>query len=154
MEKFYKFGKIMAFLVMLGGIAISIVLAVNFFTTAAAYSSSSYYYNVASGTKASLIWYGIGSLLIGTVFSVGNYVLWNILIEMYANSCAMKNKICGNMPQANPMYTQAPQQFAQPVQPIQQQSAIWYCPNCGSFNKTVLSGRDFNIKEIHVIENN
>lgn len=28
-----------------------------------------------------------------------------------------------------------------------------YCPNCGSFNKTVLSGRDFNIKEIHVIEN-
>ncbi len=27
-----------------------------------------------------------------------------------------------------------------------------YCPNCGSFNKTVLSGRDFNIKEIHVPE--
>ena len=27
-----------------------------------------------------------------------------------------------------------------------------YCPNCGSFNKTVLSGRDFNIKEIHVTE--
>lgn len=27
-----------------------------------------------------------------------------------------------------------------------------YCPNCGSFNKTVLSGRGFNIKEIHVPE--
>lgn len=134
MEKFYKFGKIMAFLVMLGGIAISIVLAVNFFTTAAAYSSSSYYYYTGYGTQASLVWYGIGSLLIGTVFSVGNYVLWNILIEMYANSCAMKNKICGNMPQANPMYAQAPQQFAQPAAP--QQSAVWYCPNCGTPNST------------------
>ncbi len=27
-----------------------------------------------------------------------------------------------------------------------------YCPNCGSFDKTVLSGADFNIKEIHVPE--
>lgn len=27
-----------------------------------------------------------------------------------------------------------------------------YCPNCGSFDKDVLSGRDFNIKEIHVPE--
>ena len=27
-----------------------------------------------------------------------------------------------------------------------------YCPNCGSFDKTVLSGLDFNIKEIHVPE--
>jgi hydrogenase nickel incorporation protein HypA/HybF len=27
-----------------------------------------------------------------------------------------------------------------------------YCPNCGSFNKTVLSGRDFNVKEIHVTD--
>lgn len=27
-----------------------------------------------------------------------------------------------------------------------------YCPNCGSFDKTVLSGRDFTIKEIHVKE--
>ena len=27
-----------------------------------------------------------------------------------------------------------------------------YCPNCGSFNKTVLSGRDFSIKELHVPE--
>ena len=25
-----------------------------------------------------------------------------------------------------------------------------YCPNCGSFDKTVLSGRDFVIKEILV----
>lgn len=25
-----------------------------------------------------------------------------------------------------------------------------YCPNCNSFDKTVLSGTDFNIKEIHV----
>ncbi len=27
-----------------------------------------------------------------------------------------------------------------------------YCPNCGSFDKTVLSGKDFNIKEIHIAE--
>lgn len=27
-----------------------------------------------------------------------------------------------------------------------------YCPNCGSFEKTVLSGQDFNIREIHVPE--
>lgn len=27
-----------------------------------------------------------------------------------------------------------------------------YCPNCGSFEKTVLTGQDFNIKEIHVPE--
>ena len=27
-----------------------------------------------------------------------------------------------------------------------------YCPNCGSFNKTVLSGKDFTVKEIHVKE--
>ena len=26
------------------------------------------------------------------------------------------------------------------------------CPNCGSFEKTVLSGRDFNIREIHIPE--
>lgn len=25
-----------------------------------------------------------------------------------------------------------------------------YCPNCGSFDKTVLSGTEFSIKEIHV----
>ncbi len=27
-----------------------------------------------------------------------------------------------------------------------------YCPNCGSFDKQVLSGRDFNIREIHIPE--
>lgn len=27
-----------------------------------------------------------------------------------------------------------------------------YCPNCGCFEKQVLSGLDFNIKEIHVPE--
>lgn len=27
-----------------------------------------------------------------------------------------------------------------------------YCPNCGSFEKTVLSGTDFTIKEIHIPE--
>ena len=27
-----------------------------------------------------------------------------------------------------------------------------YCPNCGSFNKTVLSGRDCTIKEIRIAE--
>ena len=27
-----------------------------------------------------------------------------------------------------------------------------YCPNCGSFEKDVLSGQDFNIKEIHIPE--
>lgn len=28
-----------------------------------------------------------------------------------------------------------------------------YCPNCGSFDKTVLSGAEFKIREIHVPEN-
>ena len=28
-----------------------------------------------------------------------------------------------------------------------------YCPNCGCFEKLILSGKDFNIKEIHVAEN-
>ena len=27
-----------------------------------------------------------------------------------------------------------------------------YCPNCGSFDKDVLTGKDFKIKEIHVPE--
>ena len=27
-----------------------------------------------------------------------------------------------------------------------------YCPNCGSFDKQVLSGEDFTIREIHVAE--
>ena len=27
-----------------------------------------------------------------------------------------------------------------------------YCPNCGSFSKTVLSGRDFTVREIVVAE--
>lgn len=27
-----------------------------------------------------------------------------------------------------------------------------YCPNCGSFNKTVLPGQEFTIKEIHITE--
>ena len=27
-----------------------------------------------------------------------------------------------------------------------------YCPNCGSFEKTVLTGEDFCIKEIHIPE--
>ena len=26
------------------------------------------------------------------------------------------------------------------------------CPNCGSFSKTVMSGKDFTIKEIHITE--
>ena len=29
-----------------------------------------------------------------------------------------------------------------------------YCPNCGSFEKTVLTGKDFTIKEIHIPESN
>lgn len=27
-----------------------------------------------------------------------------------------------------------------------------YCPNCGSFEKTVLSGRDCSIKELHIAQ--
>mgnify|MGYP004484562963 FL=1 len=27
-----------------------------------------------------------------------------------------------------------------------------YCPNCGSFEKTTLSGKDFLIREIHIPE--
>lgn len=28
-----------------------------------------------------------------------------------------------------------------------------YCPNCGSFEKTVLSGKDFTIRELHIAKN-
>lgn len=27
-----------------------------------------------------------------------------------------------------------------------------YCPNCGSFEKIILSGKDFLIREIHILE--
>lgn len=136
MAKFSKFGKIMAWLVMLGGITISIVLAVSFFMTASAMSSYSSFYGSSDGTKASMIWYGIGSLFIGTIFSVGNFVLWNMFIEMYENSCAMKAKTFGEITPAQMMYTQRPQQYAQPVQPVQQpaQSENWVCPNCNAVN--------------------
>lgn len=119
---------------MLGGITISIVLAVNFFMTASAMSSHSSYYGVAGGTKASVIWYGIGSLLIGTIFSVGNFVLWNIFIEMYENSCAMKAKTLGEQMPAQMMYAQQPRQYAQPVQQPMQQPANWICPYCSAVN--------------------
>lgn len=137
MARFSKFGKIMAWLVMLGGITISIVLAVNFFMTASAMSSYSSYYGVAGGTKASMIWYGIGSLFIGTIFSVGNFVLWNMFISMYENSCAMKAKTFGEQIPAQMTYTQRPQQYAQPMQqPVQQpaQSENWICPHCNAVN--------------------
>lgn len=133
MAKFSKFGRIMAWLVMLGGITISIVLAVNFFMTASAMSSHSSYYGVAGGTKASVIWYGIGSLFIGTIFSVGNFVLWNMFISMYENSCEMKAKTFGEQIPAQMMYAQRPQQYAQPVQqPVQSEN--WVCPNCNAVN--------------------
>lgn len=139
MAKFSKLGKIMAWLVMLGGITISIVLAVNFFMTASAMSSHSSYYGVAGGTKASVIWYGIGSLFIGTIFSVGNFVLWNMFISMYENSCAMKAKTLGEQIPAQMMYAQQPVQYTAhvapvPQQTVPQQTAVRYCPNCGSAN--------------------
>ena len=92
-------------------------------------SSYSSFYGSSGGTKASMIWYGIGSLFIGTIFSVGNFVLWNMFIAMYENSCAMKAKTLGEPMPAQMMYTQRPQQYAQPAQ-----QANWICPHCSAVN--------------------
>lgn len=131
MAKFYKFGKVMAWLVMLGGMAISIVLAVNFFISASQYGSSSRY----SSAAAPYVWYGIGSILVGFVFSIGSFVIINMITEMYLNSCMMRSKFCGDyyapQPQVQPM--QMPAQYAAPVQPVQQ-PALWYCTNCSAQN--------------------
>lgn len=83
MAKFKTFGKIMAWLVMCGGFAISIVLAVNFFISASQYGS---YGSYASSAVASSVWYGIGSILVGFVFSIGSFVIINMITEMYVNS--------------------------------------------------------------------
>ena len=138
MAKFSKFGRIMAWLVMLGGITISIVLAVNFFMAASAMPSSSPFYGSSGGTKASIIWYGLGCLFIGTIFSVGNFVLWNMFIEMYENSCAMKAKTLGEPMPAQMMYSQQPRQYAQPMQQPAQQ-ANWICPHCSAVNSAASS---------------
>lgn len=131
MGKFYKFGKVIAWLVMLGGMAISIVLAVNFFITASQYGSSSRY----SSAVASSVWYGIGSILVGFVFSIGSFAIINMITEMYANSCIMRSKFCGNYyaPQPTVQPMQIPQQYSAPVQPVQQ-PALWYCTNCSAQN--------------------
>ncbi|MGN0639750.1 MAG: zinc-ribbon domain-containing protein [Oscillospiraceae bacterium] len=136
MAKFKTFGKIMAWLVMFGGMAISIVLAVNFFITASQYGSSSIY----SSAVASSVWYGIGSILVGFVFSIGSFVIINMITEMYVNSCIMRSKFCGDYYAPHPM--QSPAQYAAPAQPVQniqpaqpvQQPAFWYCTNCSAQN--------------------
>lgn len=127
MAKFKTFGKIMAWLVMFGGMAISIVLAVNFFITASQYGSSSIY----SSAVASSVWYGIGSILVGFVFSIGSFVIINMITEMYVNSCIMRSKFCGDYYAPHPM--QSPAQYAAPAQPVQQ-PAFWYCTNCSAQN--------------------
>ncbi|MCI7691473.1 MAG: hypothetical protein MSR67_03695 [Oscillospiraceae bacterium] len=131
MAKFKTFGKIMAWLVMCGGFAISIVLAVNFFISASQYGS---YGSYGSSAVASSVWYGIGSILVGFVFSIGSFVIINMITEMYVNSCIMRSKFCGDYYPQQPAYQ--PQQYAAPVQPTQpvQQPAFWYCPNCNTAN--------------------
>lgn len=134
MAKFKTFGKIMAWLVMFGGMAISIVLAVNFFITASQYGSR------GGSTTASLVWYGIGSILVGFVFSIGSFVIINMITEMYVNSCIMRSKFCGDYYAVQPMQSSA--QYAAPAQPVQniqpaqpvQQPAFWYCTNCSAQN--------------------
>lgn len=125
MAKFRTFAKIMAWLVLCGGIAITIVLAVTFFILASSYS-------YMRSAEAAFVWYGIGSLLIGSAFSIGNFALWNMFIEMYENSCMMKSKYCGDYYAQTPVYQpmQTSQQYAAPVQ----QSDLWYCPYCNNAN--------------------
>ena len=134
MAKFKTFGKIMAWLVMCGGFAISIVLAVNFFMSASQYGS------YGGSATVSLVWYGIGSILVGFVFSIGSFVIINMITEMYVNSCIMRSKFCGDYYAPRPM--QSPAQYAAPAQPVQniqpaqpvQQPAFWYCTNCSAQN--------------------
>lgn len=138
MAKFKTFGKIMAWLVMCGGFAISIVLAVNFFMSASQYGS------YGGSITASYVWYGIGSILVGFVFAIGSFVIINMITEMYVNSCIMRSKFCGDYYPQQPTYqpAQMPQQYAAPVQQVQpvqaaqpvQQPAFWYCPNCNTAN--------------------
>lgn len=123
MAKFRNFAKIMAWLVMLGGMAISIVLAVNFFIMASQYGSYG-----GSAAAASFVWYGIGSILVGFIFSIGSFVIINMITEMYVNSCIMRSKFCGDYYAPHPM--QMTQQYSAPVQ----QPALWYCTNCSAQN--------------------
>ncbi len=145
MGKFSKFNKIMSWLVMVGGITTSIVLGVVCFNVAgtigaelASYSGYSSYYSETyaqlNGTIAGFVWGGIGCILIGSIFSVGIFALWNMLIEWYENSRRIKSKYCGD-----PM----PMQYGAPVQPMPapqpapapvQRPANWYCPQCGTAN--------------------
>lgn len=118
---------------MLGGFAVSIVLAVNFFMSASQYGS------YGGSAAASLVWYGIGSILVGFIFSIGSFVIINMLTEMYVNSCIMRSKFCGEYYAPQPMQNLA--QYTAPVQPVQaaqpvQQPAFWYCTNCSAQNSS------------------
>lgn len=160
MGKLSKFNKIMSWLVMCGGITTSIVLGVVCFNAAgtigaelASYSGYSSYYSETyaqlNSTIAGFVWGGIGCILIGSIFSVGIFALWNMLIDWYNNSSRIKSKYCGDtVPmqygapvQPAPMPVQsapAPVQPAPaPVQPAPapvQRPANWYCPQCGTAN--------------------
>lgn len=129
MINFSKFSRIMSWLVMIVGVVLSIVIAIMFFVTAG---------NSYKSIAPIYVWSGIIILIAGSVFSVGIFALWNMLIAWYDNSCRIKSKYCGD-----PM----PTQYGVPVQPMPapvqpapapvQHSANWYCPQCGTANDAV-----------------
>lgn len=117
MKKWTKFNKVMSWCVMISSIVISIVLAITFFVSASSFSSSyGYYSSAASAATATYVWFGIGTLVFGTIFSVGVFAVWNMLIGWYDPDSTKKAQ-------------QAPMYYAQPVQP-----ANWQCPACGGIN--------------------
>lgn len=121
MMKFSKFSRVMSWLVMIVGIVLAIVAATMFFVTAG---------NSYGSVAPIFVWSGIIILIASSVFSIGIFALWNMLIEWYDNSCRIKSKYCGD-----PM----PMQYGVPVQPMPapapvQRPANWYCPQCGTVN--------------------
>ncbi len=129
MKKWTKFNKAMSWCVMISGIIVSIVFAIVFFMSAASLSSSyggygGYYNSAASAMGATYVWFGIGVLVLGTIFSLGVFGVWNMLISWYDPDSAKKAQ-----PYAQPTLQQTPMYYAPPVQP-----ASWQCPACGGVN--------------------
>lgn len=112
MKKWTKFNKVMSVCVMISSIIIAIFLAICLFVSAIPYHNSI----LGKGTAALFIWSGIGMLIFGTIFSVGVFAVWNMLIGWYDPDSTKKAQ-------------QAPMYYAQPAQ-----TANWLCPKCSAAN--------------------
>ena len=125
MKKWTKFNRVMSWCVMISGIIMTVVFAIMLFSTASSLSSSyGYYSSIASAATATYVWFGIGVLVFGTIFSLGVFAVWNMLISWYDPDGAKKAQ-----PYGQPAMQQAPMYYAPPAQP-----ANWQCPACGGIN--------------------